>query len=248
MRSTIFRTMVAAAMALTVAMGMVGCGGLGVAYENDECRMTDVVLDRSEVCAQVTATFENKTSSREKFSALVILLDDAGEEIGEALVFSEEAEGGETVPSSIGLISTDDGFADADDAALDRVAELKVESVISQTAMGEYLSSSEASATDPLVGYWKCLRTNLEGETHDVSGSNAVYAQFRDDGTWTFTVGDETYDNVWMTSDQIDGVPYALMFADDVWGGMIAEEDAADMLVLGSLTDTDNTMVFQRAE
>lgn len=152
------------------------------------------------------------------------------------------------VPSSTGLITIDGEFADVDDADLDRVAELKVESVVSKTAMGSYLSSTGESATDPIVGYWACLRANLAGESHYLSGSGGVYAHFKDDGTWTLAVGDETYDNMWATFDQIDGIPYGFSFAGDTWGGMITENDPGDLLTMGSLTDTDNVMVFQRAE
>lgn len=246
-----FRKTGAAAMALLVMMGVAGCtgmGGLGAAYEDDECRVTGVSIDRSGIYAEVAATFENKTSSDEKFAASVVLLDSAGEQIGDALVLSEDAEAGQTVSSSTGLISIDGDFADIDDPALDRVAELKVESVLSKTAVGSYLSSTGESAADPIVGYWACLQTNLAGESHYLGGSGEVYAHFKDDGTWTLTVGDETYDNVWITSDQIDGIPYGLSFAGDTWGGMVTEDDPVDLLTMGSLTDTDNTMVFQRVE
>ena len=78
--------------------------------------------------------------------------------------------------------------------------------------------------------------------------SGEVYAHFKDDGTWALTVGDETYDNRWITSDQIDGIPYGISFAGDTWGGVITEEDSVDLLAMASLTDTDNAMVFQRVE
>ncbi len=143
MKRMAFRKMGVAAMALAMMISMAGCtgvGAFGVAYEDDECRVTGVSIDRSGVCAEVTATFENKTSSDEQFAALVVLLDSAGEQIGDALVLSEDAGAGQTVPSSVGVISIDGELADADDAALDRVAEVKVESVVSKTAMNSYLS------------------------------------------------------------------------------------------------------------
>ena len=75
-----------------------------------------------------------------------------------------------------------------------------------------------------------------------------MYATFKDDGAWTLTVGDETFDILWITSDQIDGVPYGLSFAGDTWGAVITEEDPVDVLAMASLTDTDNAIVFQRVE
>ena len=89
MKRVAFRKMGAAAVALVVMMGMAGCtgmGGFGAAYEDDECRVTGVSIDRSGVYAEVTATFENKTSSDEQFAAAVVLLDSAGEQIGDALL------------------------------------------------------------------------------------------------------------------------------------------------------------------
>lgn len=251
MKRVAFRKMGAAAVALVVMMGMAGCtgmGGFGAAYEDDECRVTGVSIDRSGVYAEVTATFENKTSSDEQFAAAVVLLDSAGEQIGDALVLSEDAGAGQAVPSSVGVISIDGELADADNAALDRVAELKVESVVSETAMNSYLSSTGERAADPIVGYWACLQTNLAGESHYLGDSGEVYAHFKDDGTWTLTVGDETYDNRWITSDQIDGIPYGISFAGDTWGGVITEEDPVDLLAMASLTDPDNAIVFQRVE
>lgn len=235
-------------MAMLILGGCAHLGALGAAYEDDECRVTDLAIDRSGGYAEVTAVFENKTSSDEKFLATVALIDDSGAQIGNAMVISENAEAGQAVPSSTGLIGIDDRFVDADDAVLERVAELKVESVASKTVIGEHLSSTGENSPDPIVGYWTCLQTNLAGETHYLGGRGGVYAHFKDDGTWTLTVGDETYDNTWITSDQIDGIPYGLSFAGDTWGGVISKDGASDLLAIGSLTDTDNTMIFQRAE
>lgn len=103
--------------------------------------------------------------------------------------------------------------------------------------MNLYLSSTGESAADPIVGYWACLQTNLAGESHYLGGSGEVYAHFKDDGTWTLTVGDETCGNLWITSDQIDGIPYGISFAGDTWGGVITEEDPVDLLAMASLTD-----------
>lgn len=239
---------IATLVAMLILGGCASVGGVGAAYEDDECRVTDLAIDRSGGYAEVTAVFENKTSSDEKFLATVALLDDSGTQIGDAMVVSEDAEAGQVVASSTGLISIDGGFVDVDDAALDRVTELKVESVTSKTAIGEYLSSTDENAADPLVGYWKVLRWNWGDEPSDVSGNGRVFAEFRTDGTWTLTLEDKTYDNVWETTGN-DGIPYMVGLADEAWGGAISSEGSSDMLVIGSLSDTaENNMVLQRAE
>ena len=103
-------------------------------------------------------------------------------------------------------------------------------------------------ADDPIVGYWKCLQWNMDGDTTDLSGNGRTYAEFRADGTWTLTLEDETYDNVWEPTEESDGIPYLVGLADQAWGGLISNDGPRVMLVIGSLDDPENTMVLQRVE
>lgn len=121
---------------------------------------------------------------------------------------------------------------------------------VSEGAGGTDSSADVAAnvADDPIVGYWKCLQWSMDGDTTDLSGNGRTYAEFRADGTWTLTLEDETYDNVWEPTEESDGIPYLVGLADQAWGGLISNDGPSVMLVIGSLDDPENTMVLQRVE
>lgn len=230
---------VVSALILAACLQLCACsfmGGKTDSFENGICKMTNIRIDTSGALASVSATFENKTDRTDSFVASVVLLDSEGNEIGETIVLSEELASGQSGPSTTGLILMGDHVVEVDDPILNTVVSIEVESAISQIEMKEYMAS-EANNLDPLIGYWKCLEVSLEGETYDLKYDGTAYAQFKEDGTWVLTLGDENHEYVWMLSGD-ETVPYLLTFANQAWAGIISDSGmAGEVLLLASLDD-----------